>query len=153
MTDEERIEHLMTTPPVVLTRRERVERAVMRVCGFLSVVAFAVAAAALIVDASASCVNSALATRNGPSQRDAAAHVAFANAQGAYDRVNKQWHVSLSAVLVAPKAQQLALYRKFLADDRALILAANAKQTANIAYRVQLEADQATRSAHPLGEC
>lgn len=128
MTDEDReIERLMTVPPrIVLTKKERRQRAVMRVFGVISIGSFLLAGSALVVDASSSCVNSGLSARNAPSSNDAKAHIKFAE--------------DLLAALTHAAGASPAEVRATLS-----------KQTQK--YVDTLKADQDFRNAHPLGHC
>lgn len=86
------------------------------------------------------CVNNTLGQRNKPSAKDAAAHIAFAEADKAYDS-------ALVTVLVTPKGPgQLSAFKAF-------VLAAQNKRAADLAYVKQLRADQEYRADHPLGLC
>jgi hypothetical protein len=71
------------------------------------------------------CVNRVLGTRQAPSVKDAAAHVEFA--------------LSLQALLTASKADEPKKYADFIVETSK--------------YAAALEADQAYRDAHPLGQC
>jgi xanthosine utilization system XapX-like protein len=89
----------------------------------------------------AECVNSVLGDRNGPSARDAAAHIAFAKA-------DKRFSDTLAAVLILPNGSQAQrdAYDEFVVASR------QKKEAARVYTRV-LVADQKARDAKPLGEC
>lgn len=88
----------------------------------------------------ANCVNTALGDRTASTSRDATAHVAFAEADKAYDQ-------ALVAVLLTPKGPaQLQPFKAF-------VLAAQRKSAADRRYVRQLRSDQRYRTRHPLGRC
>lgn len=83
----------------------------------------------LHASATANCVNAILASRNGPSTRDAEAHIAWAKAVKA----------AVNTPPSASRAQQEA--------------AGAALRAATSRYFVVLVADQKVRAQHPLGAC
>lgn len=91
--------------------------------------------------ATANCVNNVLGDRNGPSARDAAAHIAFAQA-------DKRFSDALAAVLLQPRGSQAQrdAYATF-------IEAAGTKKVADDKYVQILIADQNVRDAKPFGRC
>lgn len=132
MAETQRISELMTkAPPVVLSRRDRIERWVMRVLGIVSVAAFTLAAVAAVASAqTASCVNTNLGTRSAPAAADAAAHIAFA--QALKDLLAKVSPTDTPADRIG----KVATFKI-------------AAQT----YVNTLTADQKMRAANPLGRC
>ena len=101
----------------------------------------------------AQCVNTALGQRNDPGLLDARAHIAFAQEQAKLAQTDKTFTAALNAVLVAPKDQQAARYAEFLAASKAKQEEAVRNAAAAITYAQTLQADQAIRDAHPLGQC
>lgn len=87
----------------------------------------------------AKCVNTDLGKRNQPASADAAAHIAFAQAQTGFA-------TSLVTVLTAPKADGPAAFQAFLGE-----LKTYEAQVAT--YARTLAIDQAQRTSNPLGKC
>lgn len=154
MTSDEQIERLMRVPPPVLSRRDRIERIIMRVCGVVSVAAFVLAAVAGIASASiATCVNTNLGTRSAPSAADAQAHIDEANALVAYITTQGKNASALLAVLLAPPDQQPDLYAKFLQEFQEGQKVSAAALATTTKWAQVLAADQDTRNRNPLGHC
>lgn len=91
--------------------------------------------------ATANCVNDVLQNRNGPSAKDAAAHITYAAA-------DQKFSDALAKVLtLPPKSQaQRDAYRLF-------VKAARDKKAADDIYVRVLTADQKARNAKPFGKC
>lgn len=87
------------------------------------------------------CVNSVLGDRNGPTAKDAAAHIAFAQA-------DKRFSDALADVLILPNGSQAQrdAYDRF-------VIAARRKKLADDTYVKVLVDDQRTRNSQPLGRC
>lgn len=103
----------------------------------------------------ASCVNKVLRTRNAPNQLDQAAHATFARSQRTFAAASKAWVDSLHNVLGQQRGStaQATAYGQFVEESKLYDAATAAYVEASAAYQRQLEADQALRNQHPLGQC
>lgn len=127
MSDDEEIERLKTMPPTVtLTRRDRAERIIMRICAGISIAAMTLAILVGLQGTSiASCINENLGHRSAPAARDSAAHITWA----------KQV-LGLFTATAEPPAQIIAIFHR---ETKAYVQA--------------LQRDQKQRTDHPLGRC
>lgn len=101
------------------------------------------------------CVNNVLAQRNMPTQKDAQAHIDYANANAANSAAQAAAANAELAVLIAPSgsAQQASDYQEFLRLQQLANDEATAYAKASVVYKQTLAADQADRDKHPLGTC